>query len=44
VIASNRGALPEIVEHEKPGYFSLDENDLGELRWTLRGPRQATPA
>jgi glycosyltransferase involved in cell wall biosynthesis len=38
VIASNRGSLPELVEHGITGYiFDLDENDLGELERTLRG-------
>ena len=38
VIASNRGSLPELVEHGITGYiFNLDETDLGELEGTLRG-------
>jgi glycosyltransferase involved in cell wall biosynthesis len=38
VIASNRGSLPELVEHGITGFiFGLNENDLGELEQTLRG-------
>lgn len=38
VIASNRGSLPELVEHGITGYiFNLDETNLGELEGTLRG-------
>lgn len=38
VIASNRGALPELVQHGKTGYvFDLNEQDLSSLERTLRG-------
>lgn len=37
VIASNRGSLPELVEHGRTGYiFHLDEDELGKLEETLR--------
>jgi glycosyltransferase involved in cell wall biosynthesis len=37
VIASNRGSLPELVEHGTTGYiFHLDENELDKLEGTLR--------
>ncbi|MBK8175853.1 MAG: glycosyltransferase family 4 protein [Rhodospirillales bacterium] len=38
VIASDRGALPELIENGRTGYiFSLDENDLNDLEGVLRG-------
>jgi glycosyltransferase involved in cell wall biosynthesis len=43
VIASDRGALPELVEHGTTGYiFHLDENDLSELERMLRGLEKNT--
>jgi glycosyltransferase involved in cell wall biosynthesis len=37
VIVSDRGALPELVEHDQTGYvFSLDEGDLSPFEHVLR--------